>query len=73
MHSCVIKGLAQIVLPHLDRCAEHKEKQVKDGEARKYILLGGHGAPVFLVQVVHHHHVDHETHHRQAKDQAQQK
>lgn len=61
------------MFPHLHWCAEHKEEQVEDGEARQYVLFSGHGASMFLMQVIHNHHVDHEAHHRQAKDQAQQK
>ncbi len=62
-----------VVFPYLHRCTEHKEGQVEEGEAGQQILLLGHGAPVFLVLTVHHHHVDHEAHDRQAENKAEQK
>ena len=57
---------------YLHRCAEQEEGQVEEGQARQQVLLLGHGAPVLAVLTVHHHHVDHEAHDREAEDQAEQ-
>lgn len=59
--------------PDLHRCTEQEEGQVEEGEAGQHVLLLGHGAPVLLVLTVHHHHVDHEAHDRQAENKAEQK
>lgn len=57
---------------YLNRCAEQEEGQVEEGEAGQQVLLLRHGAPVFFVLTVHHHHVDHEAHHGQAENQAEE-
>lgn len=61
-----------LVWCYLHRCAEKEEGEVKDRESRKDVLLVGHGAAVLLVLTVHHHHIDHQTHHRNPKHQAEQ-
>lgn len=59
-------------MTHLYRCTEQEEGQVEEREARYQVLLFRHGPPMVVVLRVHHHHVDHETHDREAKHQAEQ-
>lgn len=58
---------------YLNRCTKQEEGQIEEGEARQQVLLLRHGASMFLMLTVHHHHVDHEAHDRQAEHKAEQK
>ena len=60
------------MFPYLHRCTEQEEGQVEEGQAGQQVLLLGHGASMLLVLTVHHHHVDHEAHDGQAKDETEQ-
>lgn len=58
------------VWAHLYRSAEQEEGQVEEREAWYQVLILRHGPPMVPVLNVHHHHVDHETHDGEAKNQA---
>lgn len=58
---------------YLNRSAEQEKGQVNNGKTREDVLVRRHGASMFLVLTVHHHHVDHQTHHWDPKHKAEQK
>lgn len=57
---------------HLDRGTEQEKDQVEERESRQHILHFCHGSSMFSMMLVHHHHVDHQTHDRDPEQQIQQ-
>lgn len=57
---------------HLDWGTEQEKDQVEERESRQHVWHFRHGSSMFSMLLVHHHHVDHQTHDGDAKQQIEQ-